>query len=270
MPELPFAPMRPLPPPPVPHPVHPAPPAPALPMQGLVLLAVEDSRFASEALRLMAQRSGARLRRAGTLRDARRHLARYRPDAVLVDLGLPDGPGTALIAELARAGPDAPPVLGMSGDPGARAAALRAGAAGFLEKPVAGLAAFQAALRAILPGRGPPGADPPAAPPPDALALHEDLARAAQLIATRPDAAGRAYLAQFLSGVARSAGDGALERAAGQLAGGGGTGPLASLLAERLHHAPGAFARTAPDPQSMGRGQRRGPAPDPGIFEDRK
>jgi CheY-like chemotaxis protein len=77
-------------------------PRPVLPLDGLTLLTVEDSRFASEALRLLCQRSGARLRRAETIEIALRHLSVYRPDVVIVDLGLPDGDGADLIRSLSR------------------------------------------------------------------------------------------------------------------------------------------------------------------------
>ena len=85
-----------------------------LPLQGLTLLIVDDSRFACDALRLILQRSGARLRRAESLEVARLHLGCYVPDLAIVDLGLPDGRGEVLIAELAQQGL---PVLGLSGDP---------------------------------------------------------------------------------------------------------------------------------------------------------
>ncbi len=129
-----------------------APAGDELPLQGLTVLAVEDSRFACDALRLMCRRSGARLRRAETLEAARAHLRVYRPDIVLVDLGLPDGRGEALIQDLAAAPPGRPAILGMSGDPAGEALALAAGADAFLDKPVAGIATFQSTLRATLPG----------------------------------------------------------------------------------------------------------------------
>lgn len=217
---------------------------PILPLQGLTLLAVEDSLFACEALRLMAQRSGARLRRAETLQDARRHLALYRPDLVLVDLGLPDGPGTDLIRELAQ-GAGGPVVLGLSGDPTLRGAALAAGAAGFLEKPIGGLSEFQAVVLRHLPGRSEQRPDPDSiAPEPDRLALREDLTRAAGLLALGPDAGQRAYLARFLAGIARSTRDSALARAAADLpqADEARLAHLTGLVALRIGEAPRPFA----------------------------
>jgi CheY-like chemotaxis protein len=218
---------------------------PALPLQGLTVLAVEDSRFACEALRLMAQRSGARLRRAETLRDARRHLALYRPDVVLVDMGLPDGSGADLIRDLALSAPGAPVVLGLSGDPGQRGFALAAGAAGFLEKPIGALAQFQAALLRHLPARSASLPDPGTVlPEPDALALREDLARAADLLAEGPDAGQRAYLARFLTGLARSTRDAALARAAADLpqADAARLAHLTGLVALRMGDGPRPFA----------------------------
>jgi CheY-like chemotaxis protein len=220
-----------------------------MPLQGLTVLAVEDSRFTCEALRQLCQRSGARLRRADTLRSARRHLQVYRPDVVLVDLGLPDGRGEDLIRDLARAAPRHPVILGTSGDSGGQAAALAAGAAGFLEKPVESLAAFQAAILSHLPGPQPVhhlAADP--ALTPDPLALRDDLAVAARLLAEPPDPGGQKYLAGFLTGLARSLHDPALERAARAVTAGSPTAQdrlaqLAGLMTRRIDRAPGPFAQ---------------------------
>ena len=178
----------------------------ALPLRGITLLAVEDSRFASEALRLMCQRLGARLRRAETISAARSHLRLYRPNVVIVDLGLPDGRGEALIREVVLTA-HAPIVLGMSGDDGGRALALAAGAEGFLDKPLESLAAFQDLLLRHLPDRINAVPTVEEALHPDTLALRDDLARAATMIEAGVPAEGRDYLAGFLSGVARHAHD---------------------------------------------------------------
>lgn len=112
------------------------------PLLGLTVLLVEDSRFASEAIRLMCLRSGARIRRADSMETARRHLAIYRPSVLLVDLGLPDGSGLTLIEALSKATPRIDVILGTSGDTGLQAAAMAAGADGFIAKPVESLLAF--------------------------------------------------------------------------------------------------------------------------------
>ncbi|WP_102225075.1 response regulator [Acidimangrovimonas sediminis] len=189
---------------------------PERPLQGLTILLVEDSRFASEALRLMCLRSGARLRRADCLAAAWRHLRTYRPDVLIVDLGLPDGPGTGLIASLSH-GPMRPhAVLAISGEATRGPAALSAGADGFIEKPLSSLAAFQSVILRHLP-EGVTGA--PLVPvddaviEPDPIALRDDLQLAAEMLAQEPDGPTRAYLANFLGGIARTAHDPALARA---------------------------------------------------------
>jgi CheY-like chemotaxis protein len=194
----------------------------------------------------MAQRSGARMRRAATLRDARRHLAVYRPDAVLVDMGLPDGSGGGLIRDLVLA-PSPLVVLGMSGDPGQRSVALAAGACGFIEKPLSGLAAFQSVLLRHLAGHGTAVWTADAVLEPDMLALTDDLVSAARMLDASPDAAQRRYIAGFLGGVARSAHDAPLEAAARSLCGADGDAvvALSGMVARRLGRAPGAFDQAA-------------------------
>ena len=189
------------------------------PLAGLTVLVVEDSRFACEALRLMCLRSGARIRRADCLRAARRHLQTYRPNAVIVDLGLPDGSGDELIAQI-KAAPAAPAVFGTSGDAGGAALAMTAGADGFLEKPIEGLTLFQNAILAGLPDHarhaGPRRIDE-APLIPDPLALQDDLSQMAAALREPPEAARLGYVAQFLTGVARAAHDAALADAASAL-----------------------------------------------------
>lgn len=188
--------------------------AAALPLSGITLLAVEDSRFASEALRLLCQRSGARLRRAETLSAARRHLVVYRPDVVLVDLGLPDGNGVDLIRELGKSSAGACLVLAISGDPAGWSAAMRAGAAGFLEKPVDSLISFQQTILKHLTGQAPTAnSGLKHHIQPDPQALYDDLLHAAELVDNDPTVPRR-YVADFVRGLARSSQDGALERAA--------------------------------------------------------
>lgn len=218
-----------------------------LPYRGLTLLAVEDSRFAAEALRLMCRKLGLRLRRAEDLRNAHLHLRLYRPDAVLVDLGLPDGRGEALIRDLVSSPWRPRAVLATSGDPAGRAMALDAGADLFIDKPLESFAAFRAAMVSALPElaeppplNAAPRPEPEEVIAPDPLALRDDLAHAAQVLRERPDDEGRRYLAGFLGGVARHAHDPALAAAA-DAAAKGPQGVLEGLLNNRLSAEDGAF-----------------------------
>ncbi len=197
-----------------------------LPLRGVTVLAVEDSRFASDALRLMCRRLGARLRRADSLMTAVSHLKLYRPDVVIVDLGLPDGRGEGLIQDMAARRPK-PVVLGMSGDAGGRVSAMAAGADGFLDKPLESVAVLRDMLLRHLPERacgGPLG--PEAVLVPDVLALRDDLAHAAALLEAGTGEGG-AYVAGFVRGVARHARDRVLAEAAG-------LEEIRALLKERL------------------------------------
>lgn len=195
-------------------------PSPARPLFGLTLLVVEDSRFASEAVRLMCLRSGARFRRADCLASAERHLQVWRPAAALVDLGLPDGSGLDLIARMAAQPQTAPVILATSGDPTLEQAARAVGADGFLPKPVESLRAFQSAILRAFP-RGVPAPDGGGAEDrvdPDRLALRDDLALVAGMLGQGPDPALRRYLARFLGGIALGSHDDALAAAAEDLA----------------------------------------------------
>lgn len=206
----------------------------ALPLQGVTFLAVEDSRFASDALRLMCLRAGARLRRAESLSAARAHLRVYRPDVVIIDLGLPDGNGAALIRDLMLSRRRPPVILGTSGNDAGRGIALAAGADGFLDKPLESYAYFCQTLQRLLPGAtGPQAEDSVIAP--DPLALRDDLAQAAAALSAQPDATNRRYLARFVNGLANCAHDAALAKAAAAAElDTEGLAPLRRLLDRRL------------------------------------
>lgn len=194
---------------------------PGRPLTGLTVLVVEDSRFASEAVRLLCLRSGARIRRADCLRSAARHLQTYRPAVVIVDLGLPDGDGADLIRQIATTEPRTPVLLGISGDPDMRDKAIDAGADGFLTKPVESLAVFQQAILSALPAETRMlglRAMPDDMIQPDASGLRDDLIHVSEILSTAHDTAAIDYIARFLAGVARSAHDPALEAAATALA----------------------------------------------------
>ena len=191
------------------------PPTAARPLLGLTVLVVEDSRFASEAMRLLCLRSGARIRRADSLFHAHKHLAVYRPSVVIVDIGLPDGSGVDLIEELTGAHGRVDVVLGTSGDPDGEAKALKAGADGFLAKPLASIGYFQSKILEHLPkDRQPQGirvlSDEVVVP--DAVALRDDFAAAAVALEDASDQRTLRYLTQFLGGLARSVDDNTLER----------------------------------------------------------
>lgn len=193
------------------------------PMLGTTFLLVEDSRLAAEGFRLLCLRSGARIRRADSLLNARRHLRVYRPTVALIDMTLPDGTGDELIAEL-RGAQGQTTLIATSGDPGMEALALAAGADAFLLKPVRRIADFQSAILPHLPAeRRPvgPRALVDTRVDPDPVAYRDDLHHAAETIREARTDQDIAYVAQFLSGVAESAGDPGLARAARTIAAGG-------------------------------------------------
>lgn len=187
------------------------------PLLGLTVLVVEDSRLASEAMRLLCMRSGARIRRADSLRAARRHLSLYRPGVIVIDVGLPDGSGLELLGELSRALPRVQAILAISGDPGMEQAALAAGADGFLVKPILSLDQFQQAILSRLSDWPQPSGLRLLAGEivsPDEAAFHDDLALVADLLGNSQTEDRLGYVSQFLEGLAVQAGDGPLKSAA--------------------------------------------------------
>ncbi|MGH1579221.1 response regulator [Planktotalea sp.] len=191
------------------------------PLLGLTILVVEDSRFACDAMRLLCLRSGARIRRADCLKSARRHLQVYRPSVVIIDLGLPDGSGADLIHELSQVEPRISAILATSGDDMNEAIALSAGADGFLAKPLASLSAFQSAVLSAVPEEMRPAGLREITDEriePDLMAYRDDMAHAAEMLTVDADNKTLDYVAQFVQGVAKSADDDQLTRAARTLA----------------------------------------------------
>ena len=190
------------------------------PLLGLTVLVVEDSRFASDAIRLMCLRSGARIRRADSLEAASRHLAIYRPSVLVVDLGLPDGSGLDLIASLADAIPRIDVILGTSGDDGMRDQVMDAGADGYFPKPIDSLLAFQTEILRHLPADRQPMTPRLATNDvinPDPIAYRDDLNHIAQVLAGAKGDQTLDYITQFLGGIARSAKDHDLDQAVTKL-----------------------------------------------------
>lgn len=190
-------------------PTYPA-PTTMRPLLGLTVLVIEDSRFACEALRLLCLRSGARIRRADTLRAARRHLQVYRPSVAIIDVGLPDGNGADLIRELATSAQRPDVIIGTSGDADSEAVVMEAGADGYLDKPIVSLALFQDKILSHLPrDRRPSGPRPISEEivQPDPIAFRDDMAHVADVMEGASDTRTLDYIAQFLGGVARSAHD---------------------------------------------------------------
>ncbi|WP_158966495.1 response regulator [Chachezhania sediminis] len=196
---------------------------PSRPLLGLTVLVVEDSLYACDAIRLLCLRSGARIRRADCLKSARRHLLVYRPAVIVVDIGLPDGNGLDLIKELSATRPRIATILASSGDDSLADSAIAAGADGFLAKPVNSLASFQHQILSHLPedmrpdrARPRPMIDEVVTP--DPIAFQDDLTHMADVLDS-PEAEDMLdYVAQFLTGVARSANDMKLADAAADLA----------------------------------------------------
>jgi two-component system, repressor protein LuxO len=100
------------------------------------LLLVEDTLSLATLYREYLRGEGHAIEHVSTLGVARAALAERPPDAVLLDLRLPDGDGLGLLAEI-RAAPNPPPVVVMTahGSVAVAVDAMRAGASDFLVKP---------------------------------------------------------------------------------------------------------------------------------------
>ncbi|HUF28301.1 MAG TPA: ATP-binding protein [Gemmatimonadaceae bacterium] len=93
------------------------PSAPNADVERPAVLVVEDDPAVARVLGIMLGRHGHEVVMAGTLDQARRILARSRPSAILLDMGLPDGSGLDLLDHLiGTAGLELVPVIVLSGE----------------------------------------------------------------------------------------------------------------------------------------------------------
>jgi DNA-binding response OmpR family regulator len=103
------------------------------------VLLVEDDESSAELIRFTLEPIGVLLDRARTLAEARGRIAEALPDAILLDLRLPDGPGQALAAEVRAApGGERVHIVAVSASVRAadRAVAIESGCDDFIEKPI--------------------------------------------------------------------------------------------------------------------------------------
>lgn len=139
-------------------PSHQAPAAPqARSMSILTITLVEDDApIREEFARMVRADAGLHLMdAAANCAEARRSFARVKPDVALIDLGLPDGDGTELIAELTQHSRHTSIlVVTVFGDEAHVVRALQAGAHGYLLKDTP-TAEFGRAIRAVAEGASP-------------------------------------------------------------------------------------------------------------------
>ena len=123
-----------------------------------VVLIVEDDEAARSAIAANLRARGHEVDEAGDVRAALRSWDQRRPDLILLDLGLPDLDGQAIIRRVRREATTPIIVVSARGREQDRVAALDAGADDYLTKPF-GLSELHARMRAVLRRSAGPDAD---------------------------------------------------------------------------------------------------------------
>jgi two-component system KDP operon response regulator KdpE len=121
------------------------------------ILIVEDEPPIRRLLRTTLGAHDYRTHESATGAEALSVLRHYRPDLVLLDLGLPDIDGLSLIGQIRKQGPVPIVVLSSRGDEQAKVTALDSGADDYVTKPFGAeelLARIRAALRHRLQEQG--------------------------------------------------------------------------------------------------------------------
>ena len=118
-------------------------------MSGLRLLVVEDEEATRRTLVAYLRRRDYRVQEAGTANDALRSWDAQRPDAVLLDLGLPDRDGVEVVHRIRRESSTPIIILSARGEERDRIDGLEAGADDYLAKPF-GVDELIARIRAVV------------------------------------------------------------------------------------------------------------------------
>jgi two-component system KDP operon response regulator KdpE len=126
---------------------------------GAHVLLVEDDEPVRRGLAANLAAHGYVVDEAAGVREALQRWDARRPDVILLDLGLPDGDGSAVIRRVRREATTPILILSARGDEADKVAALDAGADDYVTKPF-GLAELRSRVAAILRRAAGPSADP--------------------------------------------------------------------------------------------------------------
>ncbi len=113
------------------------------------ILVIDDEVQIRRLLRLILEEAGYAVREAGTAKAGQEEVLRRNPDAIILDLGLPDQPGVEVLRQLREWNPVPVLILSVFGQEGSKIAGLDAGADDYLTKPF-GDGELLARLRALL------------------------------------------------------------------------------------------------------------------------
>jgi two-component system KDP operon response regulator KdpE len=127
-------------------------------MSGARILVVDDEPQILRALTTNLRGAGYEIETAATAEEALSAAASFRPDAIILDLLLPDGSGTHVARELRTWSSVPVIVLSAVGEEAEKVAALDAGADDYVTKPF-GMDELLARLRAAM-RRGSPSGEP--------------------------------------------------------------------------------------------------------------